>query len=102
MYSRWIPRARRLQRSYSQQSPSASKSRHAQWYSDMVPGMLPIALIGSTVYMTLQLVRTNLSHEQYLEDARARVQELETKLEKLQQEKVAEPSPQTVKRFWLF
>jgi len=40
-------------RSYSQQTASAN-SKHSEWYRDMIPGMIPIALLGSTVY----LVRT--------------------------------------------
>lgn len=31
-------------------------SRHAQFYSDLVPAMIPVALLGSTVYMVRQLV----------------------------------------------
>lgn len=30
--------------------PIKERSRHAQWYSDTLPGMLPIALIAFTVY----------------------------------------------------
>jgi len=50
--------------------------------------MIPVALIGSTVYLALQLIRTNLSHEKYLEEARTRVRELEERLDELQRENV--------------
>jgi len=29
----------------------ARPSRHAQFYSDLVPAMIPVALLGSAVYM---------------------------------------------------
>ena len=105
-------------------SQGSAKSRHAQWYADIVPGMIPIALIGSTVYMVrelvifpernrlkalqaLQLVRTNLSHEQYLEEARARVSELEARLDQLQNENVLSRDGEDVsasnpKKWWIF
>ncbi|KAL4081708.1 hypothetical protein V8B97DRAFT_81942 [Scleroderma yunnanense] len=30
---------------------SDQRSKHAQWYSSMLPAMVPIALLGSAVYM---------------------------------------------------
>jgi len=89
-------------RAYSQGS---AKSRHAQWYSDMVPGMIPIALIGSTVYMALQLVRTNLSHEQYLEEARVKVKALEERFNELEMKADNHrqiPSNSSSKKWWIF
>lgn len=35
---------------YSQQTASAN-SKHSEWYRDMIPGMIPIVLLGSTVYL---------------------------------------------------
>ncbi|KAH9179959.1 hypothetical protein EDB89DRAFT_1924148 [Lactarius sanguifluus] len=58
-------------------------SRHAQFYSDLVPAMVPVALLGSAVYMGLQLLQTYLTHEKYLDEARARVQELEREIDAL-------------------
>ncbi|KAH9963170.1 hypothetical protein BC827DRAFT_1129260 [Russula dissimulans] len=58
-------------------------SRHAQFYSDLVPAMIPVALLGSAVYMGLQLLQTCLSHEKYLDEARARVEELEREIDTL-------------------
>ncbi|KIK30512.1 hypothetical protein PISMIDRAFT_670547, partial [Pisolithus microcarpus 441] len=40
--------ARSSTRGYSERAPS---SKHAEWYSSMLPGMIPIALLGSAVYM---------------------------------------------------
>jgi len=70
--------------------------------------MVPIALIGSTVYMALQLVRTNLSHEKYLDEAHATVKDLETKLAELQNQKGQSESgsedaqASSSKKWWLF
>ncbi|KAI0303151.1 hypothetical protein BC826DRAFT_869499, partial [Russula brevipes] len=58
-------------------------SRHAQFYSDLVPAMIPVALLGSAVYMGLHLLQTSLSHEKYLDDARLRVEELEREIDAL-------------------
>jgi hypothetical protein len=65
-------------------SGSHGPSRHAQFYSDLVPAMVPVALLGSAVYMGLQLLQTSLAHEKYLDEARARVQELEREIDVLE------------------
>lgn len=39
---------------YSSQQTTSTSSKHSGWYKDIVPGMIPIALLGSSVY----LVRT--------------------------------------------
>lgn len=39
---------------YSTQGPEpakSSRSPHAQFYSDLVPGMVPVALLGSAIYL---------------------------------------------------
>ncbi|KAH9062091.1 hypothetical protein EDB87DRAFT_1609279 [Lactarius vividus] len=71
---------------------SHGPSRHAQFYSDLVPAMVPVALLGSAVYMGLQLLQTYLTHEKYLDKARARVQELEREIDALVLER-RNPSP---------
>jgi len=53
----------------------------------MVPGMIPIALLGSTVYLGLQLARAKLSHEKQLVEAQERVAQLETRLRHLESER---------------
>jgi len=45
--------------------------------------MIPVALLGSAVYMGLHLLQTNLSHEKYLDEARGRVRELEQEIDAL-------------------
>jgi len=42
--------------------------------------MIPVALLGSAVYLGLQLMRENLEHEKYLVEARAHVKELEAEV----------------------
>ena len=39
-----------LRRTYTQPA-TPPKSGHAQWYSDVVPAMVPIFLLGSAVYL---------------------------------------------------
>ncbi|KAF8268312.1 hypothetical protein EI94DRAFT_1728271 [Lactarius quietus] len=75
-------------------SGSHGPSRHAQFYSDLVPAMIPVALLGSAVYMGLQLLQTCLAQEKYLDEARARVQELEREIDVLGFEKPSSPSPE--------
>jgi len=58
-------------------------SPHAQFYSDLVPGMIPIALLGSALYLGLQLLQSRLSHEKYLDEERARVEQLEAEVDAL-------------------
>ena len=39
---------------YSQKTASGN-SKHSEWYRDMIPGMIPIALLGSTVYLVRRI-----------------------------------------------
>ncbi|EGO01846.1 hypothetical protein SERLA73DRAFT_177381 [Serpula lacrymans var. lacrymans S7.3] len=73
-------------RSYSQShdAPPPPRSRHAQWYAEMVPGMIPVAILGSAVYLGLRLLQSDLAHEKDLEDAQAHIHELEHKVDALQ------------------
>ncbi|KAF8609396.1 hypothetical protein BDV93DRAFT_518219 [Ceratobasidium sp. AG-I] len=66
-------------------SSSAGKtpSRHAAWYRDTIPAMGPVFLIGSAVYMGLKLVQSQLAHEKFVLDAKARIGVLEQELESL-------------------
>ncbi|KAJ4472315.1 hypothetical protein J3R30DRAFT_3524495 [Lentinula aciculospora] len=77
---------------YSTEKP---KSPHAQWYSDVLPAMVPIFLLGSAVYLGLQLAQTRLSHQKYMTEARERVDILEAQIDALQhsREKDAESPP---------
>jgi hypothetical protein len=70
--------------------------------------MIPVALLGSAVYMGLHLLQTYLSHEKYLDEARARVRELEQEIDALVLERrstspphvIAKENPSTT-RSWL-
>jgi len=63
--------------------PKHQPNHHAQFYRDFVPAMIPIFLIGSAVYVSLQLAQSYLSHEKYATEARARIAELERELREL-------------------
>ncbi|KAJ3828556.1 hypothetical protein EV361DRAFT_803294 [Lentinula raphanica] len=65
-------------------STEKPKSPHAQWYADVLPAMVPIFLLGSAVYLGLQLAQTRLSHEKYMIEARERVEVLEAQIDALQ------------------
>ncbi|KAK7470829.1 hypothetical protein VKT23_002246 [Stygiomarasmius scandens] len=77
------------------------KSPHAQWYSDVVPAMIPVFLLGSAVYLGLQLAQTRLSHEKHMDAAQQRVAALEAQVQQLQQDR-SQPSPSSppLKRWW--
>ncbi|KAH8106225.1 hypothetical protein BXZ70DRAFT_1004497 [Cristinia sonorae] len=103
---------------YSTQTPNAtgstrpSPSPHAHFYSDLVPGMVPVALLGSAIYLGLRLFQSSLSHEKYLDEARARIDELEAQIDAIRtQQAQATPEPvsgttspelPTSRRWWLW
>ncbi|KIJ56568.1 hypothetical protein M422DRAFT_238193 [Sphaerobolus stellatus SS14] len=72
------PRATRLYSSAPRRNP------HADWYSQILPAMLPIALLGSSVYLGLHLIRTNLATERRADLCDARIIQLEEELAQLQ------------------
>ncbi|KAF9469054.1 hypothetical protein BDZ94DRAFT_1245259 [Collybia nuda] len=75
-------------RPYSKGGPNMPKSAHAQWYADVVPAMIPIFLLGSAVYLGLQLTQVKLSHEKHMEEAMARVKVLEAEVELLHEKRM--------------
>ncbi|TDL29274.1 hypothetical protein BD410DRAFT_779625 [Rickenella mellea] len=72
-------------RSYSDGSPQ--KSPHAQWYAEIGPAMIPVFLLGSAVYLGLQLAQVHLSNEKYLSEASTKIRDLEADLEKLKSDR---------------
>lgn len=91
-----------------EKAKASEKSPHARWYADIVPAMIPVALLGSAVYVVsmprppsfplsfgrslsylqgLQLWQTTLSTEKYLDEANARIQALEDEIELLRKER---------------
>ncbi|KDQ14677.1 hypothetical protein BOTBODRAFT_145516 [Botryobasidium botryosum FD-172 SS1] len=61
-------------------------SRHLIWYRDFVPAMIPLVLLGSCIYIGLQLGQSYLAHEKYLDVAHARITELEGQLDDLRRD----------------
>lgn len=47
--------------------------------------MVPIFLLGSAVYFGLQLTRSKLSHDKYMQEAKQQVLTLEAEIDVLQQ-----------------
>ncbi|PAV20719.1 hypothetical protein PNOK_0334600 [Pyrrhoderma noxium] len=76
-------RARDQGHQQQQQNQRQERSAHAQWYADIVPAMIPVALLGSAVYLGLKLIQTNLSTEKYLDEANARIKQLEKEVAEL-------------------
>lgn len=76
--SQMLHRPLRLNRTYS------TNVNHKSLYSDIIPAMIPIVLLGSAVYLGLQLTQSKLSHEKYMEEASARLKHLEEDIATLQ------------------
>jgi len=68
--------------------------------------MIPVALLGSTVYLGLQLARAKLSHEKQVVEAQERVSQLEARLRHLESEvenvsvKRVTPEGKPTKKYW--
>ncbi|KAG2158836.1 uncharacterized protein EDB93DRAFT_425504 [Suillus bovinus] len=93
----------RWARGYS--STTEPRSAHSQWYASMLPGMIPVALLGSAVYLGLQLLRSQLDHEKFLDEAREQVRQLEEEVDRLQQERALQrpavsSSPNPASKWW--
>ncbi|RDX53160.1 hypothetical protein OH76DRAFT_1399784 [Lentinus brumalis] len=91
---RKLPASRRVRaRSLSSQAAPPTPSRHAQFHTDYVAGMIPVALLGSAVYIGLRTWQQYLAQERFLEEAHAHVQQLEAEVIALrEQQQTSEPS----------
>ncbi|KAG1755872.1 hypothetical protein EDB19DRAFT_1868393 [Suillus lakei] len=93
-----------LRRTRGYSSTAESRSAHSEWYASMLPGMIPVALLGSAVYMGLQLLQSQLDHEKFLDEARDQVRQLEEEVDRLQEERalqsLAVSSPRTPSSKW--
>ncbi|KAH9853742.1 hypothetical protein C2E23DRAFT_884408 [Lenzites betulinus] len=89
---------------------SSSSARHAQFYSEFAAGMIPVALLGSAVYMGLRTWQQHLAHELFLEEAQAHVQQLEAEVTALREQMRTETGVQDAvesvgskkSRWWLW
>ncbi|KAJ6629155.1 hypothetical protein B0H10DRAFT_1988142 [Mycena sp. CBHHK59/15] len=74
--------------------PYATKPRspYAEWYSNILPAMLPITLLASAVYTALLLAQLTLSHERTMERQAARLAQLEADVDALH--RAHQPAPQ--------
>ncbi|KAG0705496.1 hypothetical protein DFH29DRAFT_281209 [Suillus ampliporus] len=81
-----------LRRTRGYSSTAEPRSAHSEWYASMLPGMIPVALLGSAVYMGLQLLQGRLAHEKFLDEAREQVRQLEEEVDRLQKERTLQPS----------
>jgi hypothetical protein len=96
---------------------STTPSPHAQVYNSLIPGMLPVALLGSAVYLVslrfllskwrgfslvwpclqgLHLLRGSIAQEKLMGEANARVRVLEAEIESLQQAQQTVITPPTI------
>ncbi|WVN86545.1 uncharacterized protein L203_101712 [Cryptococcus depauperatus CBS 7841] len=73
-----LPRASYHGATTSQKKPSP----HASWYREIVPAMLPIFVISTTIFLSLSLLRTHLSHSKSLAESEQRIAELESELQR--------------------
>ncbi|KDR83550.1 hypothetical protein GALMADRAFT_15877, partial [Galerina marginata CBS 339.88] len=67
-----------------------TRSRHSTLYSETLPSMIPVFLLGSAVFLALQLTQLKLSHENFMEESTNRVTELEAEINALQQKRSTE------------
>jgi len=52
--------------------------------------MIPVFLLGSAVFLALQLTQLKLSHEKFMEESTNRVTELEAEINALQQKRATQ------------
>jgi hypothetical protein len=74
------------QRAYSTPA-SKPRSGHADFYASLLPAMIPVALLGSAVYMGLHLAQSRLAHEKFLDEAREHIRVLEEEVDSLQRQR---------------
>ncbi|WVW82732.1 hypothetical protein I302_104743 [Kwoniella bestiolae CBS 10118] len=73
---------------HANQPPRNGKkpSPHMVWYREIVPAMIPIFLISTTLFLSLSLIRTHLSHSKSLSESNSKIEELEFQLSQLRME----------------
>jgi len=73
--------------SSSQGKSGKEKSAHTLFYRDTLPAMIPVALLGSAVYLGLKLLQMQLATEKALDEADAKIAVLELRVEELIQQR---------------
>ncbi|KAG8797643.1 hypothetical protein FRC17_007686 [Serendipita sp. 399] len=84
------------------------RSRHASWYSDTLPNMIPIAILSFVVYELLELTRLEFVREHQTVEHLAKVEQLTNEIKALQQQitstsesqQVAIQESPTAKSWW--
>ncbi|KAM5535660.1 hypothetical protein V8D89_010647 [Ganoderma adspersum] len=80
-------------RPLSSQPQPPQPSPHARFYTDYAAGMIPVALLGSAVYIGLRTWQQHLAQERFLEEAYTHVRQLEAEVIALRQNLQSETSP---------
>lgn len=68
--------------------------------------MIPIFLLGSAIYLGLELTQLKLAHEKYTDESGRRIEELESEVASLREKRLAqapdstEQAPSPKKRSW--
>lgn len=63
--------------------PPAQPSAHASFYTTLLPATIPILLLGSAIYLGLELWRVRLAHEKFMWEAEEKVKALEEEVNRL-------------------
>ncbi|KAJ6509973.1 hypothetical protein C8R47DRAFT_1208033 [Mycena vitilis] len=67
------------------------KSPIGEWYSHILPAMLPVSLLASAVYTALLYAQLSLSHEKTMEEQAARLVQLEAEVDALHHARKSAP-----------
>jgi len=63
--------------------------------------MIPVCLLGSAIYLGLQLMQLTISHEKFMEEAKERVTVLEHEIDTLQKQRHSQKAEdKESSRFW--
>jgi hypothetical protein len=68
---------------YSRPSLAGTSTRTIRWYSTDSSAMFPILLLSTTIFLSLSLLRTHLSHSLSLSLSTSHIESLEAELERL-------------------
>jgi len=66
------------------------------WYSDILPAWIPIIVIGSGVYLALQMTRAHLAQERWMQEIREAIGEMEVEFDDWQKKQKEQAGPSAV------